>query len=158
MTIERYTHHIEYALRRKYFTNRGRANFAQFWCFISGIVIFLTPGVLLMVATDNVIEQQVGRYVTLFLLAFFCAPVVNAVIRRMHDTNRSGMVAVRLMGTTFLAAIMLFLSLNIAKLYPEHSAVMNVPILASFAVGLGSALWLLYLLILPSYPDRTRWG
>lgn len=150
MNIEHYTHHVEYVLRRKYFTRQGRASLEQFWCFISAIVVFQIPGVLLMFAAENDIERRIGRYVAIFFFAYFLLPALNAVVRRLHDTNRSGMVAVRLMGVALVGVVAILFAQYLAQLYPVYATAFQVAMAISGAVIAVSSLRLIYLLTLPS--------
>lgn len=149
MTIERYTHHIEYTLRRKYFTRQGRGSLEQFWCFVSAIVVFQIPGVLLMFATENDMERRIGRYVAIFFFAYFLLPAINAVVRRLHDTNRSGMVAVRLMGGALVGVAAILLAQYLGDIFSAYAVVWNGIEVVGGAVIAGCILRLVYLLALP---------
>lgn len=149
MTIERYTHHVEYVLRRKYFTREGRGSLEQFWCFISAIAVFQIPGVLLMFAAENDIERRIGRYVAIFFFAYFLLPALNAVVRRLHDTNRSGMVAVRLMGGALVGVVAILLAQYLGDIFSAYAAVWKVVEVVGGAVIAGCILRLIYLLTLP---------
>lgn len=79
-------------LRHKFFTFAGRASFNEYWRFQVADMVAMFLAILVMGALAAVGEQLVGVGAVLFgiwrLLMIF--PQWAILVRRLHDTNRSG--------------------------------------------------------------------
>lgn len=74
---------------RNFLTFTGRANRAQYWQFVLGVVILLLTALFLdSIFNDNPFRQQ--RYLTMLVTVVHFVPFVAISIRRLHDTDRPG--------------------------------------------------------------------
>ena len=73
-------------VRDNYANSSGRARRAEFWNFIAcNIVITLLLSLLIFILDDTGIKMYIAYALVTFL------PLVAATVRRLHDTNKSGL-------------------------------------------------------------------
>ncbi len=73
-------------VRDNYANFSGRARRAEFWNFIiCNIVITLLLSLLIFILDDTGIKMYIAYALVTFL------PLVAATVRRLHDTNKSGL-------------------------------------------------------------------
>lgn len=78
------------ALTKKYATFEGRARRSEYWYF----VLFCVLAIVALAIVDSIAgtfseEAEIGLFSGLFVLATF-VPSLAVMVRRLHDTDRSG--------------------------------------------------------------------
>ena len=77
---------------RHYADFRGRASMPEFWYFVLGLflVLFLLLAVILGVSSFCTVGATSRRYVVCLVGLPFVMPYLAVMVRRLHDSGRSG--------------------------------------------------------------------
>ena len=160
-----FTEAISVCLNNKFFTFSGRASRSEFWWFIlfSQLVLLLATMVdMLMFGIDS----EMSPLSSILGLGLFPAGF-SAMVRRMHDTGRSGwwaggihlnagVIILSLAGLNYTAGEASPEYLQSAGEYPTLQAVFSVVAIISFVAILAYSIILLVFLVKPGKKEPNR--
>lgn len=136
----------------KYATFSGRASRGEYWwaCLMEFLVLVAIGILRLLLGSFGSILM------TLVLLALL-VPNIAVTVRRLHDSNMSGLWCLLLLGTTFVGTTLLTLgaAAYISSLF--GSSMSYVPlILSGGVIGLGGLIAVIVFMLRPSNPKGAR--
>ena len=76
---------------KNYFNFRGRASRKDFWLFQIWGVVYYIISIFLMIELFNYFDRDlISNIIAISLVVIWLIPNISLIVRRLHDTNRSG--------------------------------------------------------------------
>lgn len=140
---------------RHYADFRGRASRPEFWYFVLMLFLVLVPmfAVIMGVTTLYNIGGTVRRCLVYVVSLPFILPYVAVMVRRLHDSGRSGWWTGGYLAVSIAGRVIGYFSLKPDAVAWLADADLAVAILQSVYL-----IFMIYWWSLPGYPGENRYG